>query len=508
MNATILRALFEDARQQVLDNKVFRLLIILMGIPILFTFLVGFHEEHMSFLWGWKTVNYQEFLQNFGVGDVGTEDISATFIQALQSIILAGLVGTFGMMLCIAATAFFAPRILEKGAADTLFSKPLSRMTILMSRYFAGILFVAFLSLVLVVGMYLGLWVTSGYNDPGFLWGALTLVYLYAMMHAFSIGVAVFTRSSTAAILLTIFLFMICGAVHGVWVTYEFSQEQDFVAQLRGENLEIEDEDEDGAQEKEEEEESTVVGLLVTSLKTLHFTLPKTSEADLITEKLKRAVTEKAPQVETEDGDLVLKSPPQGFVLFAGTEDALETSGVEWISERDAGADAGHITMRRYEREEIEKKIGRRTKLLPMNAKDASEALETELEGRGLDPDSDNIQLSGIRAISLRWQEPDDGPRSERVTFHYGDWLYEIDFMVPAEEMDEDEFRDLRRDFLQGGNIVLGQIAGMQPGKWYQKVFDWDAKWKYNIFFSIGSSLAFIAAMLGLAWLRLRRIDF
>ena len=36
-------------------------------------------------------------------------------------------------MFCIAATAFFVPRMLEKGAADTLFTKPLSRVVLLLS---------------------------------------------------------------------------------------------------------------------------------------------------------------------------------------------------------------------------------------------------------------------------------------------------------------------------------------------------------------------------------------
>ena len=59
MNLTILRALFEDARQQVLDNKVFRLLILLTALPILGTFLVGFREDHISFLWGYQVIEYE-----------------------------------------------------------------------------------------------------------------------------------------------------------------------------------------------------------------------------------------------------------------------------------------------------------------------------------------------------------------------------------------------------------------------------------------------------------------
>lgn len=520
MNTTIMRAMFEDARQQVLDNKVFRLLIILTAIPILFAFLVGFHEEHVSFMWGVSEITYAELPDFIVGGSVAAGEAHVAAIQFMQELFVAVFAGIFGMILCVAATAFFAPKILEKGAADTLFSKPVGRMTVLMSRYLAGILFVAFISIVLVVGMYLGFLIVSGYNDPGFLWGALTLVYLYSMMHSFSIAIAVWTRSSTAAIILTIILFMVCGAIHGGWIGYMYFEEQSQVAEMRSGSSSDDDESEEG---EEEDETHPAVVVLANTLSTLHYVLPKTSDADLITAKLRRAITEKDPVVESEDGDLIIKLAPEDFTRVEGTEGNLETTGVEWASDREGGAEVGHVSVRRYERPDVERTIGSRTRVRPLTAKDASKAFMEELEEQGETPDSDDMNISNVRVLQVSWTPVAGGTKRERLFLSFGEYMYEIDFLLangttvvgsgePTNGgqplFDEREEWQWRRRFLQDGNLVLGQVAGMDPAAWWEKTFDWDAELKYNIFFSIGSSLAFIFAMLGFAWLRLRKIDF
>ena len=50
---------------------------------------------------------------------------------------------------------------------------------------------------------------------------------------------------------------------------------------------------------------------------------------------------------------------------------------------------------------------------------------------------------------------------------------------------------------------------GMQrPDRWYEQQLGWSAPWAFNLWYSLGSSLAFVALMLGLAWRRLARVNF
>src|SRR5262249_37527543 len=163
----------------------------------------------IQILYGLSSIKYEDmlkFLHRGGDRPIELDgrmlaEMQAAYIQGIQSLLVEKLTGEWGLCLCLAATSFFMPRMLEKGAADILFSNAVSRARLMLSRYFAGLLFVGLLAALLVVGLYLAFLVTSGYNDTGFLWGALTLVYLFALLHAFSICVGVLTRSSVAAIL-------------------------------------------------------------------------------------------------------------------------------------------------------------------------------------------------------------------------------------------------------------------------------------------------------------------
>ncbi len=501
MNFIIFRALFEDARQQVLDNKVFRLLLILTAIPIVLTFVLGFHEESITLFWGWKEIDYKDIMEIFSAGGQSTaEDMAAQSIRFLQEFTLDAVVGRIGIMLCIAATAFFAPKILEKGSADTLFSKPVSRIAILLSRYFAGILFVAFISSLLVTGMYLGFLINSGFNDPGFLWGALTLVYLYAMMHAFSMVVAVFTRSSTAAILLTITLYMFCGGIHTGWTSLEFFTQKQHVAMLR-----IADNSDD---EDEVEEAGELIQFLTSSLRFFHYVLPKTSDADLITNKLKRALTEKPPAIQTSDGEFLMKLPPADFSLVADTKGKFEDTGVEWSAEGKTHLGADSMRIRRYERPKQERKVGSKTRIRSQTGNETAKQKMEELQATGASPESEDRKLSGVRTTQVTWLESDGDTKHRMYFFHFDDWIYEFELIGSVAQLDSHEASQLRRNTLDRGNIILGDITGKTPGTWYSDIFSLTAEWKYNIFFSIGSSLAFIVSMLTLAWLRLRKIDF
>jgi hypothetical protein len=113
-----------------------------------------------------------------------------------------------------------------------------------------------------------------------------------------------------------------------------------------------------------------------------------------------------------------------------------------------------------------------------------------------------------VRALRVSWVDREEGWEHDRFLFTFDEWLYEVDIALAPGRLQGREARIWKRQLLGEGNLVLGQVAGMRPSEWYESVFTLDAELKYNILFSIGSSLAFVIAMLGLAWARLRTIDF
>jgi ABC-2 type transport system permease protein len=109
------------------------------------------------------------------------------------------------------STASFIPSMLEKGTIDLLISKPLSRSTILISKYLGAVLFV-FLSMVFLMGsIWLILSIKSGYWDPTFLLSIFFLTFAFAVMYSIVVLVGLTTQSTIVAILVNFFLiFVLC----------------------------------------------------------------------------------------------------------------------------------------------------------------------------------------------------------------------------------------------------------------------------------------------------------
>jgi ABC-type transport system involved in multi-copper enzyme maturation permease subunit len=295
--SNIRRALIMDAVSQVLDNRVFRILFGLSTLFVAFTFLVGFREDSVVLFFGYQEYFYEDFFRwmPFAPQIGGTEQQQAG-IDWVQNFFASQSAGTFGILFCLAATSFFMPQILEKGFADSFFSKPVTRWQLLVSRYVASILLIAFLAFLLVSGIYLGLLTASGYSDPGFLWSAPTLIYLFALVSGFTVFWGCMTRNTIATLLLTMISYGFTSGVHTAWTGIELFRESPVWE-------EIERAREEG---RSTNAEVAFQRFLIHTVDVLHYTLPKTHDAKFITANLRdRMVTEERERgvvrVEVDD---------------------------------------------------------------------------------------------------------------------------------------------------------------------------------------------------------------
>lgn len=512
MKAPIVQALVLDAWQQVLDNKVFRLLVGVALLLVAPTFLIGFHSTHLEFLWGLSSISYSDLLSllpGAPQGEKGPAEPGIMLIQVLQDVVISSFAGTMGIVLAIAATSFFVPRMLERGSADTLFSKPVPRWALLFSRYLSGLVFVAVLSFLLVLGMYLGFRITSGYDDPGFLWSALTLVYLYAALHAFSLLVATLTRSSVAAILLTIVLFSFSGCVHGAWIAKEQYvhgerlklQRQALLVESQPGGLEA---GEEGAGEPAEKEPNVVLERLTLALDVLHYVLPKTSDADVLVRKLKQSF-QPGFALEDPDGKLVIGGRLRGWELVTPGKVDLARAPAVWVRE---GGGEGSPEALRLSRRSRKVEEGGRTRLQTALAASSQVLDGLRADPSAWDPDRESARMAGAQVYVVSWRTGSEEERllHERWLFAYRDWMFELDATLrapSAEDEDPDRWKvDLRR------HLELGEDAGLDGIFWYERQFTLDAPLRYNPLFSIGSTVAFALLSLLLASWRLSRIDF
>lgn len=529
MNRSVLRALAADAFHQVVDNWVFRILALLTLLPILFTFTVGLRPDSVELLFGLKSWSYAELFRVFGVGAL-PPDPQGAVIGVVLSLCFEFLAGSLGMLLSIAATAFFVPRMLEKGTAELYFHKPVSRAWLLWSRYFAGLVFIALVASVLVLGMYLGLLLVSGYGEPGVLVAALQLVYTFALIHSFSVLCGVVTRSTVASILLASFFFFFNGCIHQGWIAWEQASHGPSVALERpavgtdGTSAGAEPVE----RAAEPDEPGAVVRALRTTLDALHLVLPKTTDADFFARKLRKALDR--PVFRDADSLVTL------FRLAPGLQrlDAAELAALEPGAELRAAlgearfaaraADGTRHSLWRRAAKKSETRIGERVRVREESSSQAGEELEDLLAAGGaraltresgrFGSDAGGRELSGS---IVRWQDATGAARqARRFRGSNADWIYtllveadgaaapEPPAAAPSAAPGADEAAERSADaLLEQLGLDLVSVED-----WYPSQLGFSAPLRFNVLFSIGSSLAFAGAMLGLALWRLRRIAF
>ena len=489
MNKNIASALFRDAFAQVVDNMMFRILIGLLMLCVVPTFLVGFREDSLVVLYFWQ-FPYEDLMKSFGGSGPLDENMRDLMVRGMQAAIVDLAAGKMGILLSVAATAFFMPRTLEKGAADTVFSKPVSRLALMMSRYFAGLIFVAILAVLLVGGMHIGFLVSSGYSDPGFLWSILTLIYIFAVMHAFSIMIGIFTRSSVAALLLTMIFFLLNSCVHGIW---EGKESGAFGGSSKAELIA-----EQGEQAKAEEERGFVEWLVITS-DVLHYTLPKTGDAERMARILRRGVEDRHKElVDSGRTDLTIDSAPAGFVR--DTRSSLVRDGALWIAEDSGAGEEARIRLALRPMTEVKSRVTEARRFLDELEEDP--ALTVLDDGRRA--------IASRRAEYIEWQEERGGETRLRRRWYFqsgSEWLFTLDYDAEAEWAADPDRKAALDGFLEDMHFPESSDP-FETSQSYGRKFGFQAEWKYNAWFSIATTLAFLLLTLLAGWWKLARIDF
>lgn len=527
MNRQQLRALAADAFHQVLDNGVFRVLALLCALPVLFTFLVGIREEGVVLLFGLKTWSYSELFGVFSRG-VLPPDPRGLVIEVVLQVVLDFLAGSVGMLVALSATSFFVPRLLEKGAAELYFHKPVSRAVLLLSRYFAGLVFVALIALALVSGIYLGLLFVSGHGDPAILLAALTLTYAFVPIYAFTVLAGVVTRSTVASLLLSAFFFLFNGCIHQSWIAWQLTTNGPAQRLVREEAEEAKEKE--SGKEHADADETSVAGdesagstahFLLTTLDILHLVLPKTADADAFGQKLRKALDR--PLYQDAQALVTLARFPQGLEpldLGELTADAALRARLGEPVLAASTSEGAHHSLWHRAAERTETTIGKRVRVRMESPTQAAKALEEELQSRAdvraLERTSERFgsaRREGEMAGALvAWYEgpavrhgPGDGTRTRSALAFKGtndETLFTLFSDAPGEL--ETKAAAAERQRLSAQFYVDRRAAE----DWYPDQLAFDAPLRFNILFSIGSTLAFAALLLALGIWRLARIGF
>lgn len=134
-------------------------------------------------------------------------------VQAILTSVMSFFVGTLGVFAAILVTSTFVPQMFEAGSVDLLFSKPVSRSLLFLTRFFGAGAFIA-----LNAGYFvLGLWLITGLRF-GVWSGRLLLcipLFLFAFLVYYSVCAAagVVWRNAIVAVIITVLFWGVCSGI-------------------------------------------------------------------------------------------------------------------------------------------------------------------------------------------------------------------------------------------------------------------------------------------------------
>jgi ABC-type transport system involved in multi-copper enzyme maturation permease subunit len=139
-------------------------------------------------------------------------NIASEIVKGLKLFVVAPLFGG-GLFLSIFSASSFIPNMLEKGSADLIISKPISRTQIILGKFLGGVLIVlvniAYLILILwiLIGLKFNIW------DISLLYSIITITFTFASLYALIILVGILTQSSILAMMLSYIIFFVLSPI-------------------------------------------------------------------------------------------------------------------------------------------------------------------------------------------------------------------------------------------------------------------------------------------------------
>lgn len=211
-------ALIVDTFRESLDRKIFWVMLLISVLVAGAMACFGFEPNRITILFGTYAIESDIFTYN---NAVRTELIASLLVEWIADVVL----GFFGILLALIATAGFFPAMMERGGIEVLLSKPLPRWKLILGKYIGSLTFMAFQALIFVTltffvaGLRWNIWL------PRYFLVVPLMILLFSFLYCVSTLVAVYTRSTVAVILLTIIAWVAFAGVQSGADSFEMYPE-------------------------------------------------------------------------------------------------------------------------------------------------------------------------------------------------------------------------------------------------------------------------------------------
>lgn len=191
-------ALFVDAYRELNAKKLFWITMVLSAVVAACFFFVGINASGMK-VGVWQL---DDPLMN-------TQYISkdAFYKMVFSSLAVRYYFGIAAAVLAVISTAGIFPDMLKEGSIDLMLSKPIGRLRLFLTRYATGLLFAFLQVLVFTTICFFVIGIRGGVWEPGLFLAVPFFVLFFSYLFAVSVLVGTLTRSTIAALLITLLFF-------------------------------------------------------------------------------------------------------------------------------------------------------------------------------------------------------------------------------------------------------------------------------------------------------------
>jgi ABC-type transport system involved in multi-copper enzyme maturation permease subunit len=199
-------AILHDAYRELNAKKLFWIVLALSGVVVLAFATLGINAEGLQFLW-W-TVNIPEI-------NLNTEVMSKEmFYKSMFQNLGIGLWLTWiATVLALVSTASIFPEFISSGSIDLMLSKPIGRFRLFLTKYMAGLLFVALQVLVFSLCSFFVIGIRGGAWEPSLFLAVPVVVLFFSYLFSVCALLGMLTRSTIASILLTILVWFLVSSI-------------------------------------------------------------------------------------------------------------------------------------------------------------------------------------------------------------------------------------------------------------------------------------------------------
>jgi hypothetical protein len=181
-------ALLLDAYRDLNARKLFWITLILSGVFVGAFATVSFDSTGLSFLkWHFEVFNPK-----------------VIYNTLFSFVIISVWLTWVATILALISTAGIFPDFVSGGSVDLYLSKPISRARLFLTKYISGLLFVTLQVIVVVIGSFMIFGIRGHQWLPSLLWAIPIVVCFYSYIFAICVFFGVVTRSTIAALLLTL----------------------------------------------------------------------------------------------------------------------------------------------------------------------------------------------------------------------------------------------------------------------------------------------------------------